>query len=446
IQSFCISEKYENLKFPEMQIFQVIVESDFYKQGNYEIYLVTNDGRVLNERQEYVGLSRDFDLDFIVYTHDAVTIDAYRVATSYVMPEFLIHEDFLIVSCGQSQACLIADLIDNYQHKTTSYAAPDYKSSLITPKQQAIFYNFGQAKIIEPSIYKNQGTTKLAYISMSDPLLRHRALILSLDKTNLCAFYGPKDKWQNISSYVGSPEYGDDIYKILNKQGVCLAIHSPIHEFFNLHTTRFAEGCMAGAVIITDEYEHFREIFGDSIFMIDFTRPVEDCVNDIKRIMKWIRENPKDANDMAKKSQAIFCERYLKKDWILDLCTTIEKTKEDYISKMHAAAMGDVIDVIYTHQSNNPNVVDYILDQLLRQYHKNINFIVVCQEKDKSSLEEKIKAKLSGVKQLTYSIVSTGVDGRKINKNNTGTMFLMALEHLKGKFFTFIDVNTLWNK
>ncbi|MES2677066.1 MAG: glycosyltransferase family A protein [Pseudomonadota bacterium] len=446
IQSFCIDDRNAALKFPEMQIFRMITESDFYKLGKYDIYLVTNNGKVLSPDLKELGFSNNFNLDFIVYTHDAVNIDGYRIASSYVMPDFLVYDDFLILCNAQSQSCTIADLIDNYQHKNTCYVAPTYKSDLLSSKEKIIFYNFGASTILEPISYEDKDKIKLSYISMSDPLIRHGELIHLLDQKGYCAFYGPKSKWRTCkNSYVSSPEYGEDVGKILNKHGVCLAMHSPIHHLFDLHTTRIPEGCMAGCIIITDDYSYIKEIFGDSVFTLDFTRSAEDCLKDITNIMRWIRNNPQDANKMALKSQQIFKERYLQKDWILELCYSVEKAKEEYIKKLNDVEKERVIDVIYSHQDSNVNVINRILDQLLNQYYRNINFIVVCKDSLVDELRNEIKHKLKGA-PIQYQVIGSGCEERKVNKNNTGSMFLKASKELKGEFFTFIDVNTLWNK
>jgi glycosyltransferase involved in cell wall biosynthesis len=151
-----------------------------------------------------------------------------------------------------------------------------------------------------------------------------------LDSTNYFDIYGPSRRWKKkkIKAYRGYiPAGADGVHKVMQKSGIALVLHSDHHLDNNITTSRIFEAAAASCVIICDRHQFVMENFGDSVFYLDTSQPVEKIFKQIDAYVKWILANPDKAMKMAKRSYEIFIKNFtLEKE--------VEKIKSlyDYIS------------------------------------------------------------------------------------------------------------------
>lgn len=416
-QHFLLDEGF----FPEKQIYFDLQLSCIDKE--YDIIFTKMCGSTSKNLNEVKKPSKIKNCDFSVLYGQIPLLDNYVIYSKWVVTQFLSNHEYVMFS-----------LSENFLENA--------KINLSKKNDESLkFYNFcPTSKIHEPLL--DFSNAKLFYIAFSDPLLRHPNLIKLLDQNEYVSFFGPNDKWSGIKNYRGSIPFESNISSYINQCGICLAIHSPIHEYYEINTTRIAEGCCAGSVIITNEMQHLKDLFGDSIFTIDFSLKTEkESFQEIDAIVKWVRSNPAAARSMALKSQSIFYENFLKEDWLPKFHQKGIELKDSYIDKRKSNQA--IIDVLYLHQSDCDEI-DGVIKNLLNQYHQNLHLIVVTKNNLKDSVKQKLELLLAG-SHVAYTVVGSGSDRNRYNENNTGSMFLLAKEFCKGEYFTFIDSSIIWN-
>ena len=90
-------------------------------------------------------------------------------------------------------------------------------------------------------------------------------------------------------------------------------MHSLEHLIEGLPTSRFAEAITAGAVIIADDHQFLRSIFGDNLLYFNSFQTSDEMYNQIKSHITWIKSHPNEARQMTQNSYDIFV-----KDWTLE--------------------------------------------------------------------------------------------------------------------------------
>lgn len=407
--------------FPEKQIYYDLQNSSVDK--DCDIIFTKMCGSTSKNLRDVEKPNKINNCDFSVLYGQIALLDNYTIYSKWVITQFLSDHEYVIFS-----------LSENFLQNAKINLSKKNDKSLK-------FYNFCPTpKVYEPiSDFSN---AKLFYIAFSDPLLRHPQLIKLLDQNDYVSFFGPSNKWTGIKHYNGPISFKSSISSYINQCGICLAIHSPIHEYYEINTTRVIEGCCAGSIIITNEMLHLKDLFGDSIFTIDFNSKTEkESFQEIDTIVKWVRNNPESARKMALKSQSIFYENFLKENWLDKFYQKAIELKEDYI---HTRKNNEtVIDVLYLHQSDC-NEIEGVVKNLLNQYHQKLHLIIVTKNNYRDHVEQILKTLLIK-NEIIYTVISSGSDLNRYNKNNTGSMFLIAKDFCKGNYFTFIDSTIIWN-
>ena len=111
---------------------------------------------------------------------------------------------------------------------------------------------------------------------------------------------------------------GERLINTISQMGVCLVLHSKTHLKYSIPSGRIFEAVAASAVTISDLNEFVIEHFGDSVLYIDQTLSGEEMFKQVEAHMEWIRENPQEALEMAKKAHQIFEEHFLLENQLLD--------------------------------------------------------------------------------------------------------------------------------
>ena len=150
---------------------------------------------------------------------------------------------------------------------------------------------------------------------------RYKTCLKLLDKTSYTHFYG-RDSFRNIypESYVGSiPMDGESILSKMQKDGVCLVLHSSDHLANAIPSGRIFEAVASSCVVISDENPFVIENFGDAILYIDHTTSGKELFHQIEAHMCWIRSHKKEAREIAKKAYEIYKEKFLLEDQLMKL-------------------------------------------------------------------------------------------------------------------------------
>lgn len=169
----------------------------------------------------------------------------------------------------------------------------------------------------EPIFQPTAGDAKLFYTGINWELVgkkrpRHQDLLELLDKAGDLRIYGPKifhgiDVWAGYRSYVGPlPFDGVSVVREINRAGISLVLSSEAHQQSELMSMRLFESLAAGAVVICDQNPFASRFFGNTVLHIDTSLPAEQTFVQVQDHLRWIRDHPADAIELAKRAQEIF--------------------------------------------------------------------------------------------------------------------------------------------
>lgn len=274
---------------------------------------VLSDGTYISDPSQKVS---NENVDFVIHLHydtpknyDAFSFVALWNPTKFYFEwgysrcsrNLTTHDDFL--SCGSDAA---DDHVKRMIRSTYTHLPPKFKLYHSTP-----------SIVHSPAL----GDQKLFYAginweAVSGGKSRHQEVLKRLDKTGDMRIYGPHifqgvKVWAGYDSYVKEvPFDGISMVHEISKAGIALVLSSQAHKESALMSSRLFESIAAGAVIICDENPFAKKFFGNTLLYIDSRSTVEQMLNDIKKHLSWIHNNPDLAIAMAKQAQEIFCTEF----------------------------------------------------------------------------------------------------------------------------------------
>lgn len=156
------------------------------------------------------------------------------------------------------------------------------------------------------------GKRQLAYVGTNWDGLRYLALMRSLAQRRLARFFGPAESWKHVGdAYAGSvPFNGTSLVEALTGCGIVLCLSRPEHVQYGIPTMRVFEAAASSSIIISDEHPFVREFFGECAYFIDTTRPNNEIVEQLMRIVSEVNADPAAANERARAGHAIFADRF----------------------------------------------------------------------------------------------------------------------------------------
>jgi hypothetical protein len=156
----------------------------------------------------------------------------------------------------------------------------------------------------------------------------------ALSDTGYFEAYGPQDSWkdpltqQPIKAYEGRlPSTADAIYDKMLECGISLVIHGRIHMEGDCPSARIFEAAAASNVIISDELPFTQKHFGDSVLYVDTTKSAEEMFRTIDGHIRWILSHPQEAQELARRSHQIFCEKFALEDFMHDILDLYESVQ-----------------------------------------------------------------------------------------------------------------------
>ena len=155
---------------------------------------------------------------------------------------------------------------------------------------------------------------------------RFKDALHMLADDKLLVAYGLADYFDYLGdSYLGLLEdYGDPDRQVIllqRKGGIALIPHNFEHLVQGLPTSRFAEGIIAGSVLISDKHPFLEKYFGNNALYFDSFLSSEEIYKQIKTHIEWIKSHPAEAKQMTLNAYDIFV-----KDWTLE--TQLQKVMD----------------------------------------------------------------------------------------------------------------------
>jgi hypothetical protein len=156
-----------------------------------------------------------------------------------------------------------------------------------------------------------------------------------LDQTDYFDLFGLPKAWEkmNLKSYRGFLPVDDHtMVDTISTCGIALVLHSHEHIRGGVPTSRIFEAAAASAVIICDHHPFVEKEFGDAVLYIDPNQSPENVFAQIDAHVKWVHQNPDKAIALAKRSHAIFMERFTLENELLKISKLYESMQRHVAS------------------------------------------------------------------------------------------------------------------
>lgn len=451
---FGIVSPYPDAQVPEKEIInriKSIVDSDDYAT----MYIFNGQGYLLDDKSTHI---EDMNLDFVIdsdHSFCSLPVDCFSYmciwmpsgfASFGLYPNYVFNlnsiDDFLDSYKVKNEAEYLKNICKDTGHIFDDgmhyFSSPGLKKLVIEPKKITKYKLFYSGLNVERILHQNGKTvTKNG---------RHHQLFSELDKRGYMQFHGPSilagiNPWDGFSKYAGEiPFDGKSLFKEINNCGVSLVLHYKAHEYRGLPTTRIFESCLSGAIIIADDFPFTRNTFGDSIFLIDPSKPADKVAEDIDKIMDWINANPIEALNKAKASQNVFLNKLAKTDVVRDLCNNHFKRKEEILKKLHKPLNNDLVDLIVPFKNPNKENILNIIKQIKKQSYLNINVVIICSKESGDFVEKNLEIELTK-KTFSFKVIRTKLFKWPVASKTTGELIIESKPFLKGKYFCILEDN-----
>ncbi|MDR2663951.1 MAG: hypothetical protein LBB14_00260 [Puniceicoccales bacterium] len=128
-----------------------------------------------------------------------------------------------------------------------------------------------------------------------------------LDSTGYFEVYGVAPKLKSCRGVVKDP---NELLRLTKEGGVSLILHGADHLRNGTLSSRIFEAAAASTVVICDRHPFVVKHFGDSVLYIDQNGSPDELFRQIDGHMQWIRSHPREAVELARRSHAIFIEKF----------------------------------------------------------------------------------------------------------------------------------------
>ncbi len=139
----------------------------------------------------------------------------------------------------------------------------------------------------------------------------YRKMFSLLDQGGHLDIYGPAHKWDCAPNAVRGMTFNEEEFRLaMQKSGIALVLHTQGNLDQGAPAARIFEAAAACCVIISDKHPFIIREFGNCILYVDHTQPGEILFQEIDTHRKWILDNPKEAESMARRAHAIFSKKF----------------------------------------------------------------------------------------------------------------------------------------
>ncbi|HEX8166637.1 MAG TPA: glycosyltransferase, partial [Beijerinckiaceae bacterium] len=140
-----------------------------------------------------------------------------------------------------------------------------------------------------------------------------------------------------IGSQGGLPlPEGSDRHR-MREHGVALCLHTDEHRDADLPSGRLFEAAAAGAVIVTDELPFARRVLGDAALFVDSKASRADVVDQVRKHLLWLNEDPARGERLVAEARAILQGRLDIETMVAQCCAFATAVLEDAQRSRHDA-------------------------------------------------------------------------------------------------------------
>ena len=441
---FAVVSAWPDIKNAEYEIIKRIRISA--KSTNAECIIVDNEGYIIGENDQRVGeYLSGYEVEFIIALH-FITEKLYNVYMYGAMwnpPKFL-------VEWGYEQESNKYFTYDDYLIYGSRKIDGHLKNLLLqTDKDISGCLHFMTSVPGKPFKPKLTDSARLFYSGINWERIsnlkgRHHDLFKALDSENLTRIYGPEKffdavPWKGYQTYAGSlPFDGFSVMKAINECGISLVLTSDTHRDAEAVSSRLFESCAAGAVLICDANPYIVREFGDSVLYINYDKKdYTKNVDQIKKHLLWIKDHQSKALELAKKSQAIYIEKFHLDKVLAELLAKHSERKAQVIAQN--CNIESRVSVIIRVLNSNEDFLP-IIQSLNTQYNiSKIDLVIICDGESQAKIAEIFSKNISPLIRWDILGIKLYDDNKRIV--TTGEMLVYGLQNVKNDFIALIEPN-----
>lgn len=440
---FAVVSAWPEVKNAEYEIIERIKISA--KNLQAECIVVDNEGYVIGRDDKRTGeFLSGHEVDFVIALHFITEklYNAYTYGAMWNPPKFLVDWGYEVES---NKYFTYDDYLIYGSHKIDGHLE---NLLLQTDKDLSECLHFMTTVPGIPIPPKVTDDIKLFYSGInweriSNSKGRHHDLFKALDDENLTRIYGPEKffdavPWAGFKTYAGSlPFDGLSAIRAISECGVSLVLTSNIHREAEAVSSRLFESCAAGVVLICDDNPYIVREFGDSVLYVtydetDFKKNIEQ----IKEHLAWIKNNETEALELAKKSQAIYVDKFHLDNVLGNIIASHPARKAQVIAQTCDIETG--VSVIVRILESDANLLP-LIQSLNTQYNASyIDLIVICNQQDNIKISEIFSKNISPL--IEWKVIGLPLfdrDGKRVT--TTGEMLVKGIEDSKYEYITTID-------
>lgn len=266
---------------------------------------------------------------------------------------------------------------------------------------------------------------------------RHGGLFNALMALNIpLKIYGNPQAWKWYEShYCGQLKFdGSSVISAIRDAGIALCLHTADHRESNCPSMRLFEAAAAGALIITDNTEFTRQIFGDSVLYVDLDLPSVLIVKQVVDHYFWASTNHNAADRLATKSNELFLKWLSLERMLAPLPEFVKKVSAE--RSMNSAVLGPppdpypVVEYFMRIGLRDTTFLARALDSLVSQTYSNIAISLV-QFHPVDGLDELLLSYRERFKWINVFVVP--------NDGNRSTSWWSALGLLTAEYVGCLD-------
>jgi hypothetical protein len=424
---------------------------------------INNEGYILDET--YVATSKHIttidNLSFIFHHHFSSykKFDSWNIYPlwnppsipfdwhnpQFILDTFLQHDDF-VKSTGDFAETHMAAHLASYGREC---------------KNMPLLYPTMPADQFIPPRPLSASSARLFYCGVNwersaNQTPRHNSIFKQMEGLDIIDIYGPRNigphpTWQGYECYRGELPFdgGDSLLAAINKSGIALALSSLVHQKAEIMSNRIFESAAAGAVIITDENDFVRDMFGSSVIMIENKGNQQNSFEQISEAYNWIKGNPETAYEMACQSQKIYLENFTLEKHLQNLFDTLPERKNNLAKQLHAQQLDETIDVVAYCPSLDTDVLHDMITSIAKQTYTNVRTILVIDK----SLETRTWDIINSTPNLQKKAVVVSIElflkdsfapSGYIRCKTTGQMIQHASNYIQSPYLAFLGPQEEW--
>ncbi|GEM_PF-4101859 len=268
-----------------------------------------------------------------------------------------------------------------------------------------------------------------AYLGVNWDGQRHFELFEHFHDGSFLKCYGPKGSWDKYppSLYGGMiPFDGVSALDTYARHGIGLCINHQFMEEEGIPTCRTYEIPASSAVTISFNNSFHRHHYGDSILYVDKNMPTSDLANAIKEKIIWVRNNPVQAQEMARSAHEIF-NRQLSLEFFIENMVRLhmQVVKENGFTHVEKQVSQSVRmpKITYISKITDTKELMQLVNDIKNQTYANVNLVLLIDKHDVALMNEVQPYLDARVSMYHYANVDNN-DGLLKSLHDAGTEWL----------------------